>query len=92
MRHPPGLFQAAGNSFSRGCPSEHPIVLASGKVYGTLCCFSQAADESLTAKDLQKLECVARITARRIDIKQAQQLQPAEEKRTPCGPASPGKL
>ena len=46
-------------------------VVCSGKVYGTLCCFSQAADESLTAKDLQKLECVARITARRIDIKQA---------------------
>ena len=98
----PGLVQDAAThpAFSKlpvtpfrvGAHLSTPIVLASGKVYGTLCCFSQAADESLTAKDLQKLECVARIIARRIDIKQAQPLQPAEEKRTPCGPTSPGKL
>ena len=88
----PAFAKLPATPFRVGAHLSTPIVLASGKVYGTLCCFSQAADESLTAKDLQKLECVARITARRIDIKQAQQLQPAEEQRTPAGPASPGKL
>lgn len=61
--------------FRIGAHISTPIVLASGKVYGTLCCFSQTADESLTAKDLHKLECVAKIAAKRIDIRQAQDLQ-----------------
>ena len=78
--------------FRVGAHISTPIVLASGKIYGTLCCFSQGADESLTAKDLNKLECIAKITAKRIDIKQARQLQeqlskwelqPLEEKAAP---------
>ncbi|WP_019042188.1 GAF domain-containing protein [Comamonas testosteroni] len=68
----PAFSKLPATPFRVGAHLSTPIVLASGKVYGTLCCFSQAADESLTAKDLQKLECVAKITARRIDIKQAQ--------------------
>ena len=46
-----------------------PIVLADGRVYGTLCSFSMNADESLTERDLKKLECVARVAARRIDLR-----------------------
>lgn len=61
--------------FRVGAHLSTPIVLANGKVYGTLCCFSQAGDEGLTAKDLHKLECVAKITAKRIDDKQARELQ-----------------
>ena len=68
-------------------------MLANGKVYGTLCCFSQTGDESLTERDLQKLECVAKITAKRIDLKQARELQeqlskwelqPLDEKHQPA--------
>ena len=59
--------------FRVGAHISAPIVLADGQVYGTLCTFSNAADPSLTEKDLQKLECVARVAARKIDIRLAQQ-------------------
>lgn len=61
--------------FRVGAHLSTPVVLANGKIYGTLCCFSQAGDESLTRRDLQKLACVAKITAKRIDVKQSRQLQ-----------------
>lgn len=78
--------------FRVGAHLSTPVVLANGKIYGTLCCFSQAGDESLTQRDLQKLECVAKITAKRIDVKQARhlqeqlskwELQPLDEKHKP---------
>lgn len=56
--------------FRVGAHLSTPIVLGSGQIYGTLCCFSQSGDESLSLKDLQKLECVARIAAQRIDAHQ----------------------
>ncbi len=62
--------QSAGlppTPFPVGAHLSTPIVLADGSIYGTLCCFSMAADPRLTEKDLQKLECVARVAARRID-------------------------
>lgn len=55
--------------FRVGAHISAPIVLADGHVYGTLCTFSVAADPSLTQKDLQKLECVARVAAKRIDTR-----------------------
>lgn len=61
--------------FRVGAHLSTPVVLANGKIYGTLCGFSQAGDERLTQRDLQKLECVAKITAKRSDVKQARQLQ-----------------
>lgn len=86
----PAFARLPATPFRVGAHLSVPIVLASGTVYGTLCCFSQAADESLTARDLQKLECVARITARRIDLKQAQQPAPAD-KHLPPGTPAPAK-
>ena len=59
--------QLPATPFRVGAHLSAPIVLNSGRVYGTLCCFSQAADESLSQRDLQKLECVARVAAKRID-------------------------
>ena len=55
--------------FRVGAHISAPIVLADGQVYGTLCTFSMAADPSLTDKDLKKLECVARVAAKRIDLR-----------------------
>ena len=57
--------------FPVGAHLSTPIVLADGSVYGTLCCFSQAADPTLTEKDLHKLECVARVAAKRINLRLA---------------------
>ena len=74
--------------FRVGAHISAPIVLTNGQVYGTLCTFSMAADPTLTQKDLQKLECVARVAAKRIDARLAKQreevmaswvLQPVEE-------------
>lgn len=71
----PAFGQLPATPFRVGAHLSTPIVLSNGKVYGTLCCFSQGADNSLTERDLQKLECVAKLTAKRIDIKQARELQ-----------------
>ena len=54
--------------FRVGAHLSTPIVLADGQIYGTLCCFSMAADPSLQETDLRKLECVAKYTAKRIDV------------------------
>ncbi|QRV22455.1 EAL domain-containing protein [Marinomonas foliarum] len=44
-----------------------PIYLSDGYLYGTLCCFSEKADESLTNKDLSMLTLFAKISARNIE-------------------------
>ena len=94
----PAFPQLPATPFRVGAHLSAPIVLSNGKVYGTLCCFSQGANNSLTVRDLQKLECVAKLTAKRIDIKQARELQeqlskwelqPLDEKHRP---ASSGTL
>ena len=55
--------------FRVGAHLSTPIVLADGRVYGTLCCFSQTADPTLTERDLLKLASVARVAAKRIDAR-----------------------
>lgn len=69
----PAHDQLPKTPFRVGAHLSAPIVLADGSVYGTLCCFSQAADPTLTEKDLQKLQCVARVAAKRIDMRQARE-------------------
>ena len=63
----PAFSQLPATPFRVGAHLSTPIVLGNGQVYGTLCCFSQTGDENLSQRDLQKLECVARIAAKRID-------------------------
>lgn len=81
--------------FRVGAHLSTPIVLADGQIYGTLCCFSTQADPSLQDKDLQKLECVAKYTAKRIDLQREAesakwQLQPLDErKKARALPTSP---
>lgn len=51
------------------------IVLSNSDVYETLCCFSQNGDDRLTERDLQKLECVEKFTAKRIDMQKYQRVK-----------------
>lgn len=44
-----------------------PIYLSDHSLYGTLCCFSERADESLTNKDLSILTFLAKFAARNIE-------------------------
>ncbi len=44
-----------------------PIYLSDDSIYGTLCCFSEKADESLSAKDLSILTLFAKFAARNIE-------------------------
>ncbi|MEG0976546.1 MAG: GAF domain-containing protein [Comamonas sp.] len=61
--------------FRVGAHLSTPIVLADGQIYGTLCCFSTQPDPSLREQDLQKLECVAKFTAKRIDVQREKELE-----------------
>lgn len=44
-----------------------PVVLTDGRVYGTLCTFSQAPQPEVTRRDLQRLRHTARLVADKID-------------------------
>ena len=77
--------------FRVGAHLSTPIVLDNGQVYGTLCCFSQTGDNNLSHKDLQKLECVARIAAKRIDAHK-KTLRDAEIDRWQLEPIAEDKL
>jgi EAL domain-containing protein (putative c-di-GMP-specific phosphodiesterase class I) len=44
-----------------------PIRLADGRVYGTFCCLSRAADASLNARDLQVMRLFADLATQRIE-------------------------
>ena len=44
-----------------------PVVLDSGHVYGTLCCFSRTPDEDLSQRDLKRLQMAAQMVARLIN-------------------------
>ena len=53
--------------FPIGAHLSTAITLCNGTVYGTLCCFSFAPDESLRARDLKRLRMAADMVARLID-------------------------
>ncbi|RZL68219.1 MAG: GAF domain-containing protein [Variovorax sp.] len=63
--------------FRVGAHLSVPVVLNDGRVYGTLCCFSQAPNDNLTRQDQKKLEMSAQLTARRIDAEHARELAAA---------------
>lgn len=44
-----------------------PIVLRSGQVFGTLCCFSHSGQPALSEKDADALQSIARLVAASID-------------------------
>ena len=63
---------ARGDLFDPGIPvGAHlstPVVLADGRVYGTVCCFSAAPQPDLQANALACLRPCARLVARKVDI------------------------
>lgn len=53
-----------------------PIVLDSGEIYGTLCCFSHEADLTLGEREMKMLQAFAEVLATRIsEMEQAEQTQ-----------------
>ena len=48
-------------------PLSCPIVLRNGRVYGQLCCLSQADTEAGVQRDLRSLRYSARLAARLLD-------------------------
>ena len=67
----PGRAELPATPFPIGAHLSTPVVLADGRVYGTLCCFSFAPDPHLKARDLNKLRMSAKLTAKRIDEQRA---------------------
>lgn len=61
--------------FRVGAHLSTPIVLNDGRIYGTLCCFSQAANPALKQQDLRKLELSAKLTAQKIDARRARETE-----------------
>ncbi len=48
-----------------------PIVLKSGRTFGTLCCFSDKPQPSMREHDLQTLRLAAQLVARKLDLAKA---------------------
>lgn len=44
-----------------------PIFLKDGKIYGTLCCYSASANESVQQHDMKNLRSVAQLVARKVE-------------------------
>ncbi|MET0333356.1 MAG: GAF domain-containing protein [Rhizobacter sp.] len=60
--------------FRVGAHLSTPIVMGDGHTYGTLCCFSQAANDQLRQRDLETLRMCAQLVARKLGA--------AEERKT----------
>jgi len=64
-------FQAKDPSlatpFPIGTHLSTPIVLGSGQIYGTLCCFSFGVNGDTSEQDLKNLKFTAELTARKIE-------------------------
>lgn len=63
--------------FPIGTHISTPIVLQSGEVYGTLCCFSFHPQNEPNPEDLKKLEFTARLAAQKIDQRRTVRPAPA---------------
>ena len=55
---------AATTTIPVGAHVSVPIRLSDGRVYGTFCCFSRAADETLNDRDVSTMRCFAEMTAK----------------------------
>lgn len=44
-----------------------PIALSNGEIYGTLCCFSRAPNQTLCERDMRMMRALAEVLATRID-------------------------
>lgn len=62
--------------FPVGAHLSTPVVLPDGSTYGTLCCFSSAANPQLQQRDLVQLRHCAELVARKIDASAQRRLTP----------------
>jgi EAL domain-containing protein (putative c-di-GMP-specific phosphodiesterase class I) len=58
---PAALELAVTTSFPVGAHLSIPLRLADGRVYGTFCCFSRSADQSLNPRDLELVRSFAEL-------------------------------
>lgn len=58
-------------AFPVGAHMSVPLVLSSGTVYGTFCCFSRHPDHSLTGRDLEVLHTLADVASEILDAQRA---------------------
>jgi len=61
--------------FAVGAHLSTPIVLDSGRTYGTLCCFSVAPNLSMRDEDLTHLKLCAKLVAKKLDLAAARGVQ-----------------
>lgn len=71
----PNFSELPATPFSVGAHLSTPVVLDDGRVYGTLCCFSFEPDESLTQRDLRKLELSAQLAAKKLNEQRAREAE-----------------
>lgn len=55
-----------------------PVVLPDGRVYGTVCCFSSAAQPELRSSALACLRQCARLVARKVELEQRADFAPTQ--------------
>lgn len=63
--------------FPIGTHISTPLVLSSGEVYGTLCCFSFEPSGRAKPEDLNMLKATARLAAQRLELQRRRQQQDA---------------
>jgi len=63
--------------FPIGTHISTPVVLDSGEVYGTLCCFSFHPKDRPNPEDLTRLQLSAQLTARKLDMRRQKVRAPA---------------
>jgi GAF domain-containing protein len=64
--------------FPIGTHISTPLVLSSGEVYGTLCCFSFEPNGRSSPEDLSRLKLTARLAAQRLDNRRTVRSAPGQ--------------
>lgn len=73
--------------FKVGAHLSTPVVLPDGRVYGTVCCFSEAAEPDLQQSALACLRQCARLVARKVDVESRTGFAPTQVDWAPTEPA-----
>ncbi|MBX3611504.1 MAG: GAF domain-containing protein [Hydrogenophaga sp.] len=74
-QHPAAALLLKDLSHPIGTHISTPVVLSSGEVFGTLCCFSFQPNGQSSIEDLSRLKMTARLAAHRLE--QRRQVRPA---------------
>jgi len=73
--------------FKVGTHLSTPVVLPDGRVYGTVCCFSESARPDLQQSALACLRQCARLVARKVDVEPRMDFAPTQVEWQPTEPA-----